>query len=63
LGGIDVIETDINCLVYLTGTNILGNFPRPKANLGNLSTVVQGNFVEGHRCRVLLRVMEGKTKL
>jgi hypothetical protein len=63
LGRIDVIETDINCLIYLTGTNIFGDFPRSKANLGDLSAVVQGNFVEGHRDRVSVRVMKGLTKL
>jgi hypothetical protein len=48
LSGIDVIESDVNRLVYLAGTDIFGDFPRSETDLGNLSTVVQSDLVEWH---------------
>jgi hypothetical protein len=48
LSGIDVIESDVNRLVYLAGTDIFRDLPRSETDLGDLSTVVQSDLVEWH---------------
>jgi hypothetical protein len=50
-----VIESDVNRLVYLAGTDIFRDFPRSETDLGDLSTVVQSDLVEWH---VVLSVEE-----
>jgi hypothetical protein len=48
LSGIDVIESDVNRLVYLAGTNIFRDFPGSETDLRDLSTIVQSDLVEWH---------------
>jgi hypothetical protein len=48
LSGIDVIESDVNRLVYLAGTDIFRDLPRSETDLGDLSTIVQSDLVEWH---------------
>jgi hypothetical protein len=48
LSGIDVIESDVNRLVYLASTDIFRDLPRSETDLGDLSTVVQSDLVEWH---------------
>lgn len=52
LRSIDMVETDVNGLIDLAGTDILGDLPGAKADLRDLAAVVELDLVKGHRGRV-----------
>lgn len=48
LRGINVIKSDLDRLVYLSNTDILGDLPGSEPDLGDLAAVVELDAVEGH---------------
>lgn len=48
LSRVDVLESDIESLFGLIGTDILRDLPRSKSDLEDLTPVVQGDVLEGH---------------